>query len=552
MSLKPEPIDSVPEETTRIARAAYPKGNIYMQLRDAFGTIYQDEQFADLYPRRGQPAEAPWRLALVSVMQFREGLSDRQAANAVRGHLDWKYLLGLELSDPGFDYSVLSAFRQRLLTNEKDLLIFDLFLTQLRERGYLKMRGQQRTDSTHVLAKIRSLNRVEGVGETFRAVLNSLAVVVPEWLKEQWQEDWIERYEHRVEDYRLPDGKRAREAYAIVIGKDGAKLLDALYADAVPVWLREIPAVQTLRRVWVQNFYWEEGELRWRELSNAPAAGALINSPYDPEALFAQKRETKWIGYKVHLTETCDDDSPHIITHVETSPAPQADDDAIPHIHEALATHDLLPQKHVVDTGYVDAKELVNSQQDYGVELFGPTREDYHWQARENSGCAASRFTINWQEMCATCPAGKTSSSWTPVQDRRGNPVIKIKFAVQDCRPCLSRAQCTQSQSDSPRRVLTVRPEPQYHALQAARQRQATTEFKTAYDRRAGIEGTLSQSIRAFGLRQARYQGTAKVHLQHVFTATALNFCRISAWLFEVPRAQTRQAAFVRLAKKGA
>jgi transposase len=552
MCLKPETIDSVPEETARFARAAYPKGNIYLQLRDTFGSIYQDEQFAELYPRRGQPAEAPWRLALVSVLQFREGLSDRQAANAVRGRLDWKYLLGLELGDPGFDYSVLCEFRQRLLTNEKDLLVFDLFLTQLREQGYVKMRGQQRTDSTHVLAKIRLLNRLEGVGETFRAALNSLAVVAPEWLKEQWQQVWLERYEHRVEDYRLPDGKQVSFAYAIVIGKDGAKLLDALYADTAPAFLREIPAVQTLRRVWVQNFYWEEGELHWRDLSNAPAAGALINSPYDPEALFAQKRETKWVGYKVHLTETCDDDSPHVITHVETTPAPQADDEAIPHIHEALATHDLLPQKHVVDTGYVDAQELVNSRQDYDVDLFGPTREDYHWQARQNSGFAASHFAIDWQQQCATCPAGKTSSSWTPVQDRRGNPVIKIKFAVQDCRSCLCRSQCTQSQSDSPRRVLTIRPEPQYQALQAARQRQATQEFKTAYDRRAGIEGTISQGIRAFGLRQARYQGMPKVHLQHVFTATALNFARIDAWLSAVPRAQTRRAAFARLAEKAA
>src|SRR5947208_10100734 len=175
MSLKPQPIEPVPEETARIARAAYPKGNIYLQLRDEFGTIYEDEDFVNLYPRRGQPAQAPWRLALVSVMQFREGLSDRQAADAVRGRLDWKYLLGLEVSDPGFDYSVLSEFRQRLLTNEKDLLVFDIFLTQLRERGYLKMRGQQRTESTHVLAKIRLLNRVEVVGETFRAALNSLA-----------------------------------------------------------------------------------------------------------------------------------------------------------------------------------------------------------------------------------------------------------------------------------------------------------------------------------------------------------------------------------------
>src|SRR5437773_5633413 len=153
MSFKPQPISPVPEETARIARAAYPKGTIYLQLRDTLGTIYEDEQFADLFPQRGQPAETPWRLALVSVLQFREALSDRQAADAVRGRLDWKYPLGLELSDPGFDSSVLSEFRQRLLTNEKDLLVFDVFLTQLREQGYLKMRGQQRTDSTHVLAK---------------------------------------------------------------------------------------------------------------------------------------------------------------------------------------------------------------------------------------------------------------------------------------------------------------------------------------------------------------------------------------------------------------
>lgn len=361
------------------------------------------------------------------------------------------------------------------------------------------MRGQQRTDSTHVLAKIRSLNRVEGVGETFRAVLNSLAVVAPEWLTEQWQEAWIERYEHRVEDDRLPDGKQAREASAIVIGKDGAHVLDALYADTAPTWLREIPAVQTLRRVWVQNCYWQDGELCWRDLSNAPAAGALIHSPSDPQALFAQKRETQWVGDKVHVTETCDEDAPHLITHVETTPAPQADDDALPHIHEALAAYELLPQQHLVDTGSVDAQELVTSRKDHDVDLFGPTRLDDHWHAQEHTGFAASQFDIDWQGQCATCPAGKTSQRWTPAQDRRGHPVIKITFAVRDCRPCLSRSHCTHSQSDSPRRVLTVRPQEQYQALQAARERQATDAFKTAYDRRAGIEGTLSQSIRAFG-----------------------------------------------------
>ncbi len=552
MSLKPQAIGPVPEETARIARAAYPRGNIYLQLRDTLGTIYEDEQFADLFPQRGQPAEAPWRLALVCVMQFREGLSDRQAANAVRGRLDWKYLLGLERSSPGFDHTVLVEFRQRLLSGKSELLLFDLLLTQLRERGYLKARGRQRSDSTHVLAKIRALNRVEGVGETFRAALNSLAVAAPEWLTGQMQADWVERYEHRVEDYRLPEGKQAREDYAVVIGKDGSSGLRALYAAEAPGWLREIPAVETLRRVWVQNFYWEEGDLRWRDTSNVPPAGQCLDSPYDPEAHYAQKRTTSWVGYKVHLTETCDDDSPHLITHVETTAAPVADDATVPRIHEALAERDLLPAVHIVDTGYVDAEELVSSQQQYGVDLFGPTREDYHWQAREGTGFEASQFVVDWQHECATCPAGQTSSSWTPAQDRRGNPVIKIKFAMQDCRPCPSREQCTHTHSASPRRVLTVRPQQQYLALQAARHRQATQEFKTAYATRAGIEGTLSQGIRAFGLRQARYRGQGKVHLQQVFTATALNLCRMHAWLTSQPRAKTRQAAFVRLAKKRA
>jgi transposase len=279
MSFKPQAIGPVPEETARIARAAYPKGNIYMQLRDTLGTIYEDEQLVDLFPQRGQPAETPWRLAVVSVLQFREGLSDRQAADAVRGRLDWKYLLGLELSDPGFDHTVLVEFRQRLLSRKHDLLLFDLLLTRLREGGYLKGRGRQRSDSTHVLAKIRSLNRVEGVGETFRAALNSLAVAAPGWLEGQMQEEWVERYEHRVEDFRLPTGKQAREEYAVVIGQDGACLLNAIYAAEAPAWLAEIPAVETLRRMWVQQFYWEQGDLCWRDTNNVPAAGQHFRDP---------------------------------------------------------------------------------------------------------------------------------------------------------------------------------------------------------------------------------------------------------------------------------
>jgi len=155
----------------------------------------------------------------------------------VRGRLDWKDLLGLELDDPGFDHRVLVEFRQRLVGGNEELRVFDLLLARLRDGGDMKARGRQRSDSTHVLAKLRSLNRVEAVGETFRATLNVLAVAAPEWLTKQMQEGWRERYEQCVEDYRFPDGKQAREAYALVIGKDGRSLLNALSASSHLQWL---------------------------------------------------------------------------------------------------------------------------------------------------------------------------------------------------------------------------------------------------------------------------------------------------------------------------
>ncbi len=248
MSLKPELVPPIPEETKRVAEAAFPKGSKYMRMRDKLGTFYQDEQFAPLFPPQGQPAESPWRLALICVMQFAENLSDRQTADAVRARIDWKYALSLELTDSGFDFSVLSEFRTRLLDGDMEQELLDSMLTVFQEHGLLKQRGKQRTDSSHVLAAIRGLNRLESVGETLRAALNSLASSVPEWLSEIAHPDWFDRYGKRIEEYRLPKGKDARRELAEVVGMDGMILLDAIYSGASPGWLREIPAVGALRR----------------------------------------------------------------------------------------------------------------------------------------------------------------------------------------------------------------------------------------------------------------------------------------------------------------
>jgi transposase len=211
MSLHPQPDYPIPDETRRVAHAAFPDGNLCIRLVTELGNLYRDEQFSGLFPDRGQPALAPARLALASVLQYVEGLSDRQAADAVRSRIDWKYALGLELTDPGFDHTVLSEFRSRLVHNQSERLLLDLLLKRLNERGLIKKRGRQRTDSTHVLAAVRTLNRLERVGETLRAALNQLAVLAPDWLQALAPPEWYQRYGRRVENYHLPKTDAARQ-----------------------------------------------------------------------------------------------------------------------------------------------------------------------------------------------------------------------------------------------------------------------------------------------------------------------------------------------------
>lgn len=194
MSLQAQPVPPIPAETVRVAQAAFPKGNVYLQMRDQLGELYRDQDFALLYPQRGQPTESPWRLALISVMQFMENLSDRQAEEAVRARIDWKCALSLELTDTGFDFSVLSEFRSRLITGGQEAQLLNRLLEQCQAKGWLKARGKQRSDSTHVLAAIRAVHRFECVGETLRHALNSLATVAPDWLEQVVHPEWFERY----------------------------------------------------------------------------------------------------------------------------------------------------------------------------------------------------------------------------------------------------------------------------------------------------------------------------------------------------------------------
>jgi transposase len=431
------------------------------------------------------------------------------------------------------------------LAGQAEQRLFERFLEILRVQQLVKARIQTRTDSTHVLAAIRGMNRLERVIETLRAALAALATVAPEWVQANIPLEWVERYGPRAEDYRLPQQESKRTAYAEQVGVDGHVVLEALWSEVTARWLREIPVVETLRQVWIQNFMHVAGSVRWRDKDNLPPASRYLNSPYDTAARYSKKRDQTWLGYKVHLTETCDDTLPHVITHVETVAATTGDNDALPAIHEALEQAQLLPSTHLVDTSYVEAKRLVESRDDYGVDLFGPTPGNRWWQSQQGQGFDLTCFHIDWERQRACCPEGRWSSSWRSGIDHRGNEVVNIVFAKADCSQCRSLSQCTTAATQ--RRTLNVRAQPMHEALQAARQREHTDEFKAQYKRRAGIEGTISQGVRAFELRRSRYWGQAKTRLQHLAIATAMNLVRVGAWLAGLKPQTTKPSVFARV-----
>ncbi len=511
--------------------------------------IYQDEDFAHLFPARGKPAEAPWRLALVTIFQFAEDLSDRQAADAVRGRIDWKYALSLGLTDPGFDHTVLSEFRGRLVAGGAERLLLDVLLRRFRELALLKARGRQRTDSTHVLAAVRALNRLELVRETMRHALDVLAEVAPGWLSVHARGDWVRRYQRRSDEERLPKGKEAQRELADQIGRDGTELLDAVSAADAPAWLPEVPAVETLRRIWVQNYLRTEDGLHFRTAEDGlPPSAQFVSSPHDADAHLGKKGSICWIGYKVSLTETCEDDTPNLITHVETTPAPTADGEVTPKVHEDLQGKGLLPAVHLVDTGFLDAELLVASRHDYGVELLGPTRKDQRWQARAGEGVRDRALRRGFPAAEGRLPGRARkrrvgAPHRQPRQRQHLHPVLVRRLRpVPEPRPVhQSRRRSTRGGASpsvhNPRTRRCSSGGPSRRARSTARE----------YARRAGVEGTISQGVRRCGLRRSRYVGLAKTHLGHVLTAAALNFVRVADWLAGVPRAHTRPWRFATL-----
>jgi len=360
-----------------------------MRIRDELGEVYADARFADAFGVRGRPGISPGQLMMASVLQFSEDLTDRQAAEAVRDRMTWKDALGLELEDPGFDASVLSEFRSRLVAGDLTCLALDALLERLASLGLVRGGGRQRTDSARVLGAIRMLNRLELAGESLRAALEALAVAAPGWLAGVIDGTWQQVYGARIDDLHLPGSQAGRQELMVRYGTDGYYLLEQVHGPGAPAWLRELPAVQALRRIWIQQFCREvtggRQEVRRREKlpggDGLPPGRDQLISPYDLDARYGIKRETGWGGYKARFTETCDapgaqagaspdtgpapaagperGDRPNLITGVATTEATVPDSAMLTPVHQQLEERQLLPGEHLAGSGYPSA-ELIN------------------------------------------------------------------------------------------------------------------------------------------------------------------------------------------------
>jgi transposase len=328
------------------------------------------------------------------------------------------------------------------------------------------------------------------------------------------------------------------------IGTDGRDLLEKIYTSTPHAWLQEIPARDILRSIWIQQYHASEQGTPWRQDQELPPSARLLQSPYDIEARYSKKKQTGWVGYKVHFTEGCDADQPHLILEVTTTPATIPDGDIMEDLHDRLAENQLLPSQHLVDKGYVDAELLAHSQHIHQIDIVGPVLPDTSWAAKDAERFDHSHFLIDWETKSVLCPAGHNSRDWGHIPDRHGKPSLRVRFPLAVCRACALHTQCTQTSA----KVLILRPDEQsYTALQQARQRQETPEFRALYATRAGIEGTVAQSVRTCEIRRSRYSGLKKLNLQAFLTATSLNLLRACHWVADANHSATPSSRFAKL-----
>jgi len=518
MSFKPKPPRPMPEELAVLGPKLLEPASPYRLVGEQLYEQYDEADYVDLYHAEGKPAISPVLLSLVTAFQYMENLSDREAGEAVRIRLDWKYALHLPLEYAGFNFSVLSEFRDRVIKHQAEARLFERLLEQLQALGLIKRRGRQRTDSLAVLTKVRDLNRLELVAETLRLAVRALLAVDPVWTRATVPPTWEERYGERCVATRLSEEER--KTLESEVGQDGQWLLERLQAETTPTVLRELPEVQTLSTVWSQQFEVVEEKIVFQ--APGPYDGTTrIQTPHDPEARYSKKGEQSWVGDKLQVTETDDEGYPHLITDIAMTSSVDTDALALEGIQVRLEARGLLPREQLGDTAYISGPNLARSQK-RGIDLIGPVPKGQSPQARMPDGITQDQFRVDWEAHVAICPADQVSNKG--IRHSSGGTQFRFRKAV--CQTCPLRSRCC---SGTGGRAITISP---YHdLLQTARARQETENFKAVYrQHRGGVEGCLSALVRGHGMRKKRYIGQAKGHLQAMFTGVAADLRRAARW----------------------
>lgn len=497
-------------------------------MRDRLDGLWHDEDFAGWYPRDGRPGLSPAQLATVCVLQFLLGLSDRQAAEAVRCRIDFKYALAMELDDPGFHHSVLADFRERIAQDDRADRLLDLALARLKEAGLVRERTTQRTDSTHILAAVRDLTRLELVTEAVRAALEEVARTAGHLLVDLVDEEWGRRYGRPVRLGKNPTRPKTR---ILAAGDDACRLLERLHRHQ-PGY-RPGPQAEALRQIIVQNYYRDAaGRLRWRTADDGglPPSSSAIVSPYDITARYVRHGHIiRWKGFAAHVTETCASGSVNVITDVATTSAATNDAQALPGIHTRLARRGLLPAEHLVDGGYTSLVHLERAEREHQVTVSGPLPGNPTRQHRRNEGFDRDDFHIDFDRQQVTCPRGQVSKGWHgpyPTSSPTAAPLIVARFTKGQCQPCPDRPRCTSSRESA--RNVGFAPRELRDLQVRVRAEQQTPDWKARYAVRSGVEGTINEFAHGHGMRHCRYRGQPKAHLQHVFTAIAVSIERLS------------------------
>lgn len=519
MSFKPQPPRPMPEELAVLGPKLLGPDNPYRLIGEQLYEQYDEADYVDLYHAEGKPAISPVLLSLVTAFQYMENLPDREAAEAVRIRLDWKYALHLPLEYAGFNFSVLSEFRDRVIKHQAEARLFERLLEQLQVLGLIKRRGRQRTDSLAVLTKVRDLNRLELVVETLRLAVRAVLAVDPVWTRATVPPTWEERYGERCVAARL--SKEERKTLESEVGQDGQWLLGRLQAETTPAVLRELPEVQTLSTVWSQQFEVIEEKVVFQ--APGPYDGTTrIQTPHDSEARYSKKGKQSWVGDKLQATETDDEGYPHLITDIAMTSSVETDAVALEGIQVRLEARGLLPGEQLGDTAYISGPNLARSQK-RGIDLIGPVPRGQSPQARMPDGITQEQFRMDWEAHVAICPADQVSNKG--IQHSSGGTQFRFRKAA--CETCPLRSRCCSGKGG---RAITISP---YHdLLQTARARQETETFKAIYrQHRGGVEGCLSALVRGHGMRKKRYIGQAKGHLQATSTGVAVNLRRAARWL---------------------